>query len=166
MLVVLLMEMCSVMLGSKWTWVLLALGVEIVRMMMVLTAVVGYNARLTLRAVEANASGAGLQPREQAAATVTHLRQLLMVLIPTWTSALLQAAELRIRSPVVLSSTLRRPQMQYRTPAPLHDVAYHIGVHAQAVPHDEVQHLLVSPWWGFLVGLVVTPAVPVSGLAL
>ena len=93
------------MLGSIQTWVLLALGVELVRVMAVLRAVVGHSARLTLWVAEANVSGAGPQPREQAAAaTVAHLRQVLMVLILTTStpgSASPQAAEMRIRSPVV-----------------------------------------------------------------
>ena len=116
------------------TWVLPAIGVEVERVVAVLTAVVGHSARLTLRVAGANASA--------------HLRQLLMVLIPTSTSgsASLQAAELRIRSPVVQLPTLRRPQMQHRTLAPSHDVAYRIAVHGQAVPHDEAQHLLMPPW--------------------
>ena len=63
------------MLGSMRTWVLPALGVEIVRVAAVLRVVVGHNARLTLRVAAANVSGAGPQPREQAAATVAHLRQ-------------------------------------------------------------------------------------------
>jgi hypothetical protein len=71
---VLLMEICSVMLGSMLTWALPALGAEVVRVVAVLRAVVGHSARLTLQVAEANASGAGPQQREQAAATVAHLR--------------------------------------------------------------------------------------------
>jgi hypothetical protein len=59
---VLLLEICSTMLGSMRTWELLALGFEVVRVVAVLRAVVGHSVRLTLRVAEANVSGAGPQP--------------------------------------------------------------------------------------------------------
>lgn len=124
-----------------------ALAIEVVPVAVVLWVVLGHNARLNLRVVVASVSGAARQPRVLLVAM--HLRQLLMVLAPTWTltptSASIQA-ELSTQSPVVQSSVSRRPQIQHHTPAPSHDAACHIAVRGQAVPHDESQHLLVPPW--------------------
>jgi hypothetical protein len=101
-----------------------------------LWVVVGHNARLNLRAAVASASGVARQPSGPAVAMV-YLRQLMAQTIQV---------ELRIRSLVVQSSISCRPQIQRRIPAPSHDVAYHIAVRGQAVPHDEAQHSLVQSW--------------------
>jgi hypothetical protein len=119
--------------------VLPELAVEIVKtVLVVLRAVVGYNARLSPQVAVASASGVTRQPRGPPV-VMMHLRQLVVVLAPT-------QAGLRIQFPVVQLSVSRRPQMQCHTPAPSHGAAYRIAVRGQAAPHDEAQHSLVLPW--------------------
>jgi hypothetical protein len=122
----------------KRTWVLPELAVEIVKTVLVLWAVLGYNARLSLWVVVANASAVTRRPRGPSG-VMMHLRQLVVVLAPT-------QASLRVQFPVVQPAISRRPQTRCHTLAPSHDAAYRIAVRGRAVPHDEAQHSLVSPW--------------------